>query len=159
MAPASPIPTAVGTIRMQWAFLFLALWAALVELHTGTFYLAGVAAAALLTTLIGFWIRSDLLIFIFVLLCAILMAAVMLYRRNRTGSKNLADFDIGQTVTISSVSPQGNSVTVSYRGVKWDAVMEDGSVPSPGRAAMITRKTDKLLHLAALPEGGISTDI
>jgi membrane protein implicated in regulation of membrane protease activity len=39
---------------MQWVFLILALSAALAELHTGTFYLTGVAVAALLTTLLGF---------------------------------------------------------------------------------------------------------
>ncbi len=41
---------------------------------------------------------------------------------------------------------------VSYRGVDWEAVMEDGSVLAPGRAAVIVRKTDKLLHLALPPE-------
>lgn len=141
---------------MQWVFLVLALSAALVELHTGTFYLAGAAAAALLTTLIGFWIRGDLLILVFVLLCAILMGAVMLYRRHRARGKDLADFDIGQTVTIRSVSPQGNCLTVSYRGVNWEAVMEDGSVLAPGGTAIIMRKTDKLLHLA-LPPGMAKT--
>jgi membrane protein implicated in regulation of membrane protease activity len=137
---------------MQWAFLVLGLLAALVELHTGTFYLAGIATAAVLTTLIGFWIRDDLLIFVFVLLCAILMAAVMLYRRHRARGNELADFDIGQTVTISSVSQQGNSLMVSYRGVNWHAVMADGSVLAPGATAIILHKTDKLLHLALPPE-------
>lgn len=137
---------------MQWVFLVVALLAALVELHTGTFYLAGVAAAALLSALIGFWIRGDLLIFVFVLLCAIVMAAVMLYRRRWAGRRHLRDFDIGQTVTIGGVSPQGNHLVVSYRGVNWEAVMEDGSVLPPGRAAVIVRKTDKLLHLALPPE-------
>lgn len=136
---------------MQWVFLVLALLAALVELHTGTFYLAG-AAAALLTALTGFWIRGDLLIFVFVLLCAILMGAVMLYRRHRAHGKDLADFDIGKTVTIRSISPQGNRLMVSYRGVDWEAVMEDGSVLAPGGSAIIMRKTDKLLHLALPPE-------
>lgn len=93
---------------MQWVFLVLALLAALAELHTGTFYLAGVAAAALLTTLMGFWIRGDLLIFAFVVLCAILTAAVMLSRRHQERTKGLADFDIGQTVTIRDVPLQGN---------------------------------------------------
>jgi membrane protein implicated in regulation of membrane protease activity len=130
----------------------LALLAALVELHTGTFYLAAAAAAALLTALTGFWIRGDLLIFVFVLLCAILMGAVMLCRRHRARGKDLADFDIGKTVTISSVSPQGNRLMVSYRGVNWDAVMEDGSVLAPGGTAIIVRKTDKLLHLALRTE-------
>ncbi|MGH6989194.1 MAG: NfeD family protein [Stellaceae bacterium] len=132
---------------MQWAFLVLALFAALVELHTGTFYLAGVAAAALLTTLIAFWVRGDLLIFVFVILCAILVFAIMLYRRRRTRGQDLADFDIGQTVKVQGVS-QGNRLTVFYRGVIWEAVMEDSSIPVPGGTAIITRKTDKLLHLA-----------
>ena len=136
---------------MQWGFLVLALLAALVELHTGTFYLAAVAVAALLTALIGVWVWDDLLILVFLLLCAILLAAVVLYRRNWARSKGLADFDIGQSVTISSVSQQGNRLTVSYRGVTWDAMMEDGSVVAAGDTVIITRKTDKLLHLAFPP--------
>jgi membrane protein implicated in regulation of membrane protease activity len=135
---------------MQWAFLVLALFTALVELHTGTFYLAGVAAAALVISLAGFWIRGDLLILMFVLLCAILTAAVMLFRRRHKRGKELADFDIGQTVTVNGVA-QGNHLTVSYRGAIWEAVMEDGSVLAPGGTAVIKRKTDKLLHLALPP--------
>ena len=137
---------------MQWVFLVLALWAAVIELNTGTFYLAGIAVAALLTTLIGFWIRGELLIFVFVLLCALLLAAVMLHRRRRSRGKPLPDFDIGQAVTVSGVSPHGNHLTVSYRGAIWEAVMEDRSVLPPGATAVITRKTDKLLHLAVPPE-------
>jgi membrane protein implicated in regulation of membrane protease activity len=133
---------------MQWVFFVLAVSAALAELHSGTFYLAGVAAAALLTTLLGFWIRGELLIFAFVVLCATLLAAVMLQRRHRARSPGLADFDIGQTVTIGDVRPPGNCLTVSYRGANWQALMEDGSVPAPGSTAIIKRKTDKLLHLA-----------
>lgn len=77
---------------MQWVFLVLALLAALAELHTGTFYLAGVAAAALLTALMGFWIRGDLLIFAFVALCAILTAAVMLSWRHQARTKSSHGF-------------------------------------------------------------------
>ncbi len=138
---------------MQWSFFVLAVLAALVELHTGTFYLAGVAAAALLTTLIGFWIRDDLLIFVFLLLCVVLTVAVTLSRRSRAHSKALADFDIGQSVSISGVSPLGHHLIARHRGANWEAVMEDGSVPAPGETAVIVRKTDKLLHLA-LPPGG-----
>ncbi|MGH7094578.1 MAG: NfeD family protein [Stellaceae bacterium] len=135
---------------MQWVFLVLALWAALAELHTGTFYLAGVAAAALVTALIGFWVRGELLIFAFVILCAAVTGAVMLLRRRgRAHARDLADFDIGQTVTIRDVPSPGNYLTVSYRGTNWQAVMDDGSVPAPGSTAVIKRKTDKLLHLAA----------
>jgi membrane protein implicated in regulation of membrane protease activity len=137
---------------MQWAFLVLALLAALSELHTGTFYLAAVAAAALLTSVIGFWIHDDLLILVFLVLCAILIGAVVVWRRTGMQSKALADFDIGQSVTISSVSQQGNRLVVRYRGVSWDAVMDDGSARAPGDLAVIKRKTDKLLHLASPPE-------
>jgi membrane protein implicated in regulation of membrane protease activity len=136
---------------MQWAFLVLAVLAALVELHTGTFYLAAVAAAALLSTVSGFWIRDDLLILVFLLLCAILTGAVVLSRRSLTHSKTLADFDIGQSVTVRSVAPQGNRLVVSYRGANWEAVMDDGAVLAPGDIAIIRRKTDKLLHLALPP--------
>jgi membrane protein implicated in regulation of membrane protease activity len=137
---------------MQWAFLLLAVLAALIELHTGTFYLAAVAAAASLTTLTGFWVRDDLLIFVFLLLCALLTAAVMLSRRSWSHGKVLADFDIGQAVSVSGISKHGQRLVVNYRGAEWEAVMEDGSVPAQGATAVITRKTDKLLHLA-LPRG------
>lgn len=136
---------------MQWVFLILAVVAALVELNTGTFYLAGIAAAALLTTLVGFWLRGDWLIFVFLLLCALLTVAVMLSRRSRVPSKPLADFDIGQTVTVCGVAPHGHRLTVSYRGANWEAVTDDGSVLAPGDTAIIVRKTDKLLHLASAP--------
>ena len=161
---------------MQWVFLVIAVMAALVELHTGTFYLAAVAAAALITTLSGFWINDELLIFVFLLLCASLAAAVMLFRSTWAHGTSLSDFDIGQTVSISSLSPRGHSVPrgqhlpggqhlsggqrlpegqrliVSYRGANWDAVMADGAVLAPGDTAVIVGKTDKLLHLA-LPQG------
>lgn len=137
---------------MQWAFLVLAVLAALVELQTGTFYLAAVAAAALLTTLVGVWVHDDLLILVFLLLCALLIAAVMLSRRSWPRGKALVDFDVGQSVSVTGISPHGHRLIVSYRGTNWDAVMEDGSVLAPGQTAIIKRKTDKLLHLA-LPPG------
>ena len=136
---------------MQWVFFIIALAAALAELHTGTFYLAGIAAAALATAAMGFWIRGELLIVVFVLLCAAVITAVALYRRHRARGAGLADFDIGQTVTVLGVSPQGNSLVVAYRGVNWEAVTDDGSILEPGRTAVITRKTDKLLHLGVPP--------
>jgi membrane protein implicated in regulation of membrane protease activity len=137
---------------MQWAFLVLAVWAALVELHTGTFYLAAVAAASLVTAALGYWIRGDLLILVFVLLCVVLLGAVMLWRRTRVARKVLADFDIGQSVSVRGVLPQANRVTVTYRGAHWEAVMDDGSAPAPGDTAVIAGKTDKLLHLVLPPK-------
>ena len=140
---------------MQWVFLVLAVWAALVELHTGTFYLAAVAAAALATSAAGFWVSGDLLIVVFVGLCAVLLPAVHLWRRSWVTHKALADFDVGQSVSVRGVSQPGNRLMVSYRGANWDAVMDDGSIPQPNAIAIITRKTDKLLHLT-LPTASIS---
>jgi membrane protein implicated in regulation of membrane protease activity len=137
---------------MQWVFLVLAVLAALSELHTGTFYLAGVSVAALLTTIIGFWIRGDWLIFVFVVLCAALMLGVLLLRQRQGRSRNLTDFDIGQTVTVRDVSPQRDRLTVNYRGTNWEATMDDGAVLAPGDIAVISRKTDKLLHLVITPK-------
>lgn len=137
---------------MQWAFLVLAVWAALVELHTGTFHLAAVAAAALATAALGFWVSGDLLIVVFVLLCAMLLGAVLLWRRTWATHKALADFDIGQSVSVRGVTQPGNRLMVSYRGANWDAVMDDGSTPAPGDTAVIASKTDKLLHLVLPPK-------
>jgi membrane protein implicated in regulation of membrane protease activity len=122
-------------------------------LHTGTFYLAGVAAAALLTTLLGFWVHDEWLIVVFLLLSIVLITLVIVSRRRLPRGKALADFDIGQIVTVDSVAP-GNRVTVTYRGTRWQATMDGGAVPEPGDIAVITRKTDKLLHLALPSKGG-----
>jgi hypothetical protein len=65
---------------------------------------------------------------------------------------SLADFDIGQSVSICGVSSHPPRLIASYRGAEWQAVMDDGSVPAPGDTAIILRRTDKLLHLA-LPKG------
>jgi hypothetical protein len=35
--------------------------------------------------------------------------------------------------------------------VEWEAVMEDGSILQPNEIAIITRRTDKLLHLTLPP--------
>ena len=132
---------------MQWVFLVTAIWAALVELHTGTFYLAGVAAASLLTMLVGFWLRSDWLIFVFVALCAVFTLGVTLLRRLQWRTAGLADFDVGQSVTVSRAPGPDGRLAVRYRGTEWEAVMDDGATPAAGDAAVITRKSDKRLHL------------
>lgn len=132
---------------MQWVFLVTAIWAALVELHTGTFYLAGVAAASLLTTLVGFWLRSDWLIVVFVALCAAFTVGVTLLRRRRGRATGLVDFDVGQNVTVSRAPGPHGRLAVRYRGTEWEAVMDDGSAPAPGDSAVIARKADKRLHL------------
>ena len=136
---------------MQWVFLVLALAASLAEMHSGTFYLAGVAVAALLTALAGFWIGDGGLVVVFAALCVGITVLVALTRRRRMRGQDLADFDIGQTVLVHGVSEPDHRLTVTYRGTIWAAVMDDGATVVPGDAATILRKTDKLLHLTTSP--------
>jgi len=51
-------------------------------------------------------------------------------------------------VTVVSVSEGSGRLVVSYRGSRWDAVLDWGKMPEVGQIATITRRTDKLLHLA-----------
>lgn len=155
MASASPSGEIGGAgasglcFLMQWVFLALALWAALVELHTGTFYLAALAAVAFVTFVLGFWVREELLLFLFVAGCILAPTMVWLWRRYRPRDQGLPDLDIGQEVTIAAVRPHDKRCVVTYRGTRWDAVMEDGSAPpAPGTDAYVVRKTGSLLHLA-----------
>jgi membrane protein implicated in regulation of membrane protease activity len=136
---------------MHWAFFVLALLAALAELHIGTFYLAAVAVAAALIAVAGFWISDSLMIFVFALLCVLLLGAVALSRRTWVRRTALDDLDIGQAVSVRGLAPHGRRLIVRYRGVEWEAVMEDGSILQPNQIAIITRKTDKLLHLKLPP--------
>jgi membrane protein implicated in regulation of membrane protease activity len=93
---------------------------------------------------------------VFLLLSIVLVALVIVLRRRLPRGKALADFDVGQSVTVESVSQPGNHVTVTYRGTHWQATMDGGPVPAPGDVAVIARKTDKLLHLV-LPSKGAQT--
>ena len=139
---------------VQWVFLVLALWAALVELHTGTFYLAAVAAVGLLTVVLGFWVHPELLLFVFVAGCVATLAFVWTYRRRLPRGRGLPDLDAGQEVIVASVAHGEKRLVVTYRGTRWDAVMEDGPPPAVGEVARITRKTGNTLHLAA-PSGAV----
>ncbi len=141
---------------MQWFFLALALLAALAEFHTGTFYLASIALAAFLAVGVGFSIQGPGLILVFALACAMLLGIVVVLRRHLKDDKALEDFDVGQSVTVLSVAPQGDRLTVFYRGTRWTAVMAEGSAPPPGAKAVISRRNDKLLHL--VPDSGPAGD-
>lgn len=133
---------------MQWLFLVLGLIAAIAELHSGTFYLAGASAAALLTSLAGFWIRADWLPIAFLVFCIAILPVIPLLRRHLSRGPALPDPDIGQIVTVVSVAADPGRCVVAYRGSRWDAVLEQGKMPEPGQTATITGRTDKLLHLA-----------
>lgn len=132
---------------MQWVFVVAGLVAVLAEMHTGTFYLAAVAAAAILTAGLGYWIDGEWLVYAFAVLCVAFMVPVSFLRRHRKRDRDALDFDVGQTVSVLAVAQPGNRLTVSYRGTQWDAAMDDGSAAAPGDTLVIARKTDKHLHL------------
>ena len=136
---------------MAWLFLVLALWAALVELHSGTFYLAAVAVAAMIAAVAGIWVRGDLLPFVFLLACVAMLPPAMYARRRLARRRGLADFDIGQEVTVLEVSPGRDRLVVSHRGSRWDAVLDSGPAPQVGDLAVIVRKSGAVLHLATRP--------
>jgi membrane protein implicated in regulation of membrane protease activity len=138
---------------MQWLFLVLGLLAALAELHATTFYLSAVAIAGISTAVAGIWVAPAYLPLLFVAICIALLPAVMLLRRRLSTSRTLPDPDVGQTVTVVEVAPDARHLFVSYRGSRWEAVMDSGPPPLPGDVAVITARTDKLLHLTdpALP--------
>jgi membrane protein implicated in regulation of membrane protease activity len=136
------------TLALQWVFLVLGLVAAIAELNSGTFYLAGVAVAAFLTSVSGLWLRADWLPIAFLVFCIGLLPVVLLLRRRLSRGRSLPDPDVGQIVTVVGISEGSGRLTVSYRGSRWEGVLERGTMPEPGQSATITRKTDKLLHLA-----------
>lgn len=136
---------------MQWIFLVLALLAALAELHTGTFYLAAVAAVALATYLLGFRLNEEILIFVFASGCILAAVLVWAWHRHHGRERGLDDFDTGQEVTVAAILQRENRLTVSYRGTRWDAVLDDGPLPPVGSVLWIRRKQGSILHLVRQP--------
>ncbi len=136
---------------MQWVFLVLALSAALAELHTGTFYLAGVALVAFATFVTGFWLPDDPLIYIFAVGCVLAVVIVWLWRKTLPQDSGLADFDTGGEAMVAAISRDPTRLTVTYRGTRWDAVLESGPPPEIGSLLQITGKTGSVLHVAAPP--------
>ena len=138
---------------MLFVFLVIALVCAVLELFTGTFYLAVVAVAALLTAIGGLWLPPDFLHWLFFALCVVLLPVGMLLRhRLAANTRELADFDVGQAVTIVSGPGPDQHFLVTYRGSEWSAVVDEGPSPCPGSTAVILRKTDNLLHLRVTPQ-------
>ncbi len=133
---------------MQWLFLVLGLLAALAELHATTFYLSAVAIAGIATAVVGIWVAHVWLPLVFIAICVALLPAALLLRRRLSAGRTLPDPDVGQTVTVVEVGPDARHLSVSYRGSRWAAVMDSGTPPLPGEVAIITARTDKLLHLA-----------
>ncbi|OZB38058.1 MAG: hypothetical protein B7X48_14610 [Acidiphilium sp. 34-60-192] len=134
---------------MQFVFLIFALAAALVELLTGTFYLAAVAVIALITAGLGFILPDDALILVFLAGSLAALALVREWRRRQSRKPGLPDLDDGQLVTIAGHGARADHVIVTYRGTRWDGVMVDGAEPAIGSQAMILHKAGSVLHLTA----------
>lgn len=134
---------------MQLVFLIFALAAALVELITGTFYLAAVAVIALVTAGLGFVLPDDALILVFLAGSIAAMALVRAWRRRQARKPGLPDLDAGQRVTVAGLGACADQVIVTYRGTRWDGVMVDGAKPTIGSQAVIVHKAGSVLHLAA----------
>ena len=134
---------------MQLVFLIFALAAALVELITGTFYLAAVAVIALITAGLGFILPDDALILVFLAGSIAAMALVRTWRRRQAHRLGLPDLDAGQFVTVTGHGVRADQVIVTYRGTRWDGVMVDGAQPTIGSQAVILQKAGNVLHLAA----------
>lgn len=140
---------------LQWVFLVLAIVAALAELHFGTIYLIGVVIAALIALVVGFGFGTEPDVIVFVVVCIALMPVAAVLKR-RFQNPVLADFDLGQTVTILGPGQSPGTVRVEYRGARWDAMIDPlapdmpGS-PAPGQAAMITGRDGNRLLLTPIP--------
>jgi membrane protein implicated in regulation of membrane protease activity len=137
---------------MQWAFLILALLAGLSELHTGTFYLAAIAAVAFVTFLLGFVLPDEALLMTFLGGLVVALVLVWLIRRRFARRAGLRDFDLGQPVTVDRIDPGTGRLVVHYRGTSWEAEMAAGAAPAPGAAARIVGRSGNRLRLAPLLE-------
>ncbi|MDE2517513.1 MAG: hypothetical protein KGL12_15910 [Rhodospirillales bacterium] len=130
-------------------FLVLALLAALVELHSGTFYLAALSLVSLATFALGFVLHEDFLILAFLAMSAAGLAAVWVARRRLRGRDRVGDFDLGQTVLVLGAAGPDGIIAVQYRGTQWMAEMEDGQAPLPGLPASIVGRRGNVLRLVA----------
>ena len=134
-------------------YVVIAFVAGLVELFTGTFYLAAVALAALFTAITGLLLPGTVLHWFFLGFCLVLLpTGLWLRHRLAAKTKNLGDFDLGQGVDVVSGPDSNQQYSVRYRGAEWLAVVDDGPSPCPGDRAVIIAKTDNLLHLGVLPQ-------
>lgn len=137
---------------MQWAFLILALLAGLSELHTGTFYLAAIAAVAFVTFLLGFVLPDEALLMTFLGGLVVAVGLVWFIRRRFARRTGLRDLDLGQPVRVDAVEPATGRLVVHYRGTRWDAEMAAGAAPAPGGMARIVGHNGNRLRLAPLLE-------
>ena len=128
-------------------FLAAGILFALVEMHTLTFYLAGLSFAALLTALVAWvhpleWWQASVVFAVAALVSLPLMHKLRL-RMQGSREDPLADMDKGGIVTI--VEAHGGRLKVSYRDSLWEAVWEGGGHPHVGqRAEVVAREGSRL---------------
>ena len=130
---------------MQWIFLGICIAAAAIEAHVGTLWFASLAFAGGISFAAGFWMTDIPLVALFLGTCALGTATAWWIGRRRRGEQAQLDFDVGHEVVVGHSASGG--LTATYRGVVWEAAMDDGSLPEPGSKAIIARRSDKTLWL------------
>ncbi len=138
---------------MQLLYLAIALVSGIAELFSGTFYLAAVALAAIVTLLSGLFLPHLILHWVFLAASAALIFLTALLRHSLASRQaGIDDLDIGQTVELlHGPDPEGH-YRVHYRGSDWSAVLENAAPPvCPGEAAIIVGREGSLLHIAPIP--------
>lgn len=114
---------------------FLAGFAVLIELFTGSFYLLiwaiGFAAAALLGQLGAGPIAQVLAAALLIILVTLAWYVVQRQRAKQPSSNQDLNLDIGEIVHIEAWNSDGTA-TVKYRGAQWTAVYRPGNPPSTG---------------------------
>ncbi len=135
---------------MAAIYLLIAFVAGVAELFTGTFYLAAVALAALITLGASTFVRPDFLHWVFLAACLFTIPATMALRhRLARRASGIDDMDLGQTVAILSGPDAEQRYRVHYRGSEWSAELETGSA-CPGDRAVIVAKEGNILKLAVV---------
>lgn len=136
---------------LQWAFLLLAIGAAIAEMHSVTIYLAGVALAALVATLAGFWIGggTEVLVFAAAGVCVIVAVPPL---RKRLSRRVAPDLDAGQTVVFLEAGRRPGEAVVRYRGARWEADVDAAAPVVPGGPGVIIARHGNRLAVKAVPD-------
>ncbi len=134
---------------LQWSFLLLAIGAAIAEVHSVTIYLAGVAVAALLATLAGFWVKGGAEVAVFAAASLGVLAAVPPLRR-KLARKRTPELDLGETVVFVAPGARPGEAVVRYRGAQWQADIDPAEAVVAGQAGVITARHGSRLVVKAL---------
>ncbi len=130
-------------------FLGAGIIFAIMEMHTLTFYLAGLSFAALLTALVAWiypleWWQASL---VFAVAAIVALPLLHRLRLHMQGSKEdpIGDMDKGGIVTI--VEAHGGRLKVKYRDSLWEAVWEGAGHPHVGQHAEVAAREGSRLRI------------